>query len=141
MLGGYFSLAFAVFQVSGIFWPPDAIRYFGGPAELSQARPFIYASFCVVVAAIVTVFGLYALSGSGRIRRLPLLRTVIAAATAIYILRGLLLIPQILAVLRQPIPARFLLFSMISLCVGLIHLAGLPPLFIRGNRAGLQGEQ
>jgi hypothetical protein len=61
-VGGYFSLAFAVFQISGVFWPPNAIKYFGGPAELSQTLPVIYALLCLGVALIVAVFGIYAFS-------------------------------------------------------------------------------
>jgi putative oxidoreductase len=131
--GGYFSLAFALFQISGIFLPYNMIKYFGGPAEFSQTNPVAFAFMCIVITAIVAVFGLYALSGAGRIRQLPLLRTVITVATAIYILRGLLLIPQIPVVLKQPSLVRFLLFSIISLCAGLVHLAGLLALFNRGN--------
>lgn len=131
--GGYFSLACALFQFSGIFWPPDAIRYFGGPADFSRTQPVLYTLLCIVVAAIVAVFGLYALSGAGRIRRLPLLRTVLLAATAIYIFRGLLLIPQIPVVIQHPNLARFLLFSMLSLCIGFAHLAGLSTLFHHEN--------
>ena len=38
LAGGYFSLAFTAFQVSAIWWPPSAVRYFGGPAELSMEK-------------------------------------------------------------------------------------------------------
>lgn len=129
LVGGYFSLAFAVFQISAVFWPPNSIKYLGGPAELSQTRPGIYALLCIVVAAIVAVFGLYALSGAGKIRRLPLLRTVITVTTVIYVMRGLLLIPQMPIVIKNPGLVRFALFSVISLCVGLAHLGGLIKLF------------
>lgn len=81
LVGGYFSLAFAAFQISGVFWPPNAIKYFGGPGELSKTQPVIYALLCIAVAAIVTVFGLYALSGAGKIRRQPLLRIVLTITT------------------------------------------------------------
>jgi uncharacterized membrane protein len=72
------------------------------------------------------VFGFYALSGAGEIRRLPLLRTVLVGITAIYFLRGLLLLPQALAFHRAPtlMPIRFLLMSAIALAVGMVHLAG-----------------
>jgi putative oxidoreductase len=133
LAGGCFSLAFAVFQISAVFWPPNAIRYFGGAAELSQTRPVIYALLCIVVAAIVAVLGLYALSGAGKIRRLPLLRTAITAMTVIYVLRGLLLILQMPEVIKNPTLMRFALFSGISLCVGVVHLGGLIKLFRRGR--------
>ena len=38
--GGIFSLAFAIFQVSAIFWPPEFISYFGGPTKM-QATNFL----------------------------------------------------------------------------------------------------
>jgi hypothetical protein len=133
LVGGYFSLAFAVFQISGVFWPPNAIKYLGGPSELSQTRPVIYALLCIVVAAIVVVLGLYALSGAGKIHRLPLLRTVITAMTVIYVLRGLLLIPQMPVVIKNPDLMRFAVFSVISLGVGFVHLGGLIRLFKQGR--------
>jgi hypothetical protein len=137
LIGGYFSLLFAVFQISGIFWPPKGIKYFGGPVELSQTRPVMYAILCLVVGAAVAVFGVYALSGAGTIRHLPLLRTIITAVTVIYLLRGLLLIPQIPVVLKHPGAMRFAVFSLIALCVGLVHLGGLVKLFKYGRPGDL----
>jgi|WetSurMetagenome_2_1015567.scaffolds.fasta_scaffold195269_1 hypothetical protein len=133
LVGGYFSLAFAVFQISGVFWPPNVIKYFGGPAELSQTHPVIYALLCLGVALMVAVFGIYALSGAGKIRTLPWLRTVITVTTAIYLLRGLMLVPQIPVVTKHPQLMRFALFSVIALCVGLVHLIGLTRLFKQGH--------
>ncbi len=135
VIGGYFSLAFAVFQLSGIWWPVSAIRYFGGPVQLREERPLAYGLLCLVVSVIVAVFGLYALSGAGKIRRLPLLRTALTVATSIYLLRGLLIIPQIPFVLKHPDLVLFLIFSLISLCVGIIHLGGLVRLFRLGAPA------
>jgi hypothetical protein len=136
LAGGYFSLGFAVFQVSGIWWSPRAIGYFGGPARLSIERPVVYAALCLAVGAIVAVFGLYALSGVGRIRRLPLLRTVLIGVAGIYLLRGLLVIPETLVVLKHPDLVRFLVFSLISLCVGAVHVGGVMQL----HRHGRPGE-
>jgi hypothetical protein len=137
LAGGCFSLAFAVFQVSAMFWPAGAIRYFGGPAELSQARPAVYASICVVVAVMVAVCGLYALSGAGLFRRLPLTRTVLGVTTGVYLLRGLLLVPQLPIVIRHPEFIRFAAFSAISLCVGVVHLGGWVRLVRRGRAGGV----
>jgi len=136
LAGGYFSLAFALLQVSGIWWSPSAIKYLGGPADLSVQKPVVYAALCLVVAAGVAVFGLYALSGAGKIRRLPLLRTGLIIITVIYLLRGLLAIPQLPIVLRHPNLMRFLVFSLISLGVGAAYLAGVMYLY----RYGRPGE-
>jgi|ERR1039458_6597411 hypothetical protein len=131
--GGYFSLAFTAMQVTAIGWSARAVRYFGGPAELRIERPILYALLCLAVGAIVAVFGLYALSGAGKIRRLPLLRTVLISVTAIYLLRGLLFIPKVPVVLKHPGLVRFLVFSAISLCLGMVHLAGVVQLYRHGR--------
>jgi hypothetical protein len=59
-------------------------------------------------------------------RRLPLLTAGLVTVGAIYTLRGLLIIPQLVAALRHPglIPWQFFLFSGMSLVLGLAHLAG-----------------
>jgi hypothetical protein len=133
--GGYFSLAFAAMQLSAVWWSPGAVRYFGGPAKLRMERPTVYAIECLAIGGVVAVFGMYALSGTGKIRRLPLLRTVLIMVTAIYLLRGLLFIPQLPIVLKHPDLVRFLVFSAISLCLGMVHLAGVVQLY-RHGRAG-----
>ena len=136
LAGGYFSLGFAAFQASAIGWPARAVKYFGGPAELRIERPIQYAVLCIVIAGVVAVFGLYALSGAGKVRRLPLLRTVLIAVTAIYLLRGLLVIPQMPIVLKHPDLVRFVVFSAISLGVGLVHLGGAVQLCRHGRPGG-----
>ena len=131
LIGGCFSLAFAVFQISAIWWPPDVMRYFGGPVTMQAARPGLYAAVCVVFGAVVGVCGLYALSGAGKISKLPLLRTVIGITTAVYLLRGLMVITIAMLIFKYPDKhlGRFLVFSMIALCVGLVHLGGAIRLF------------
>jgi len=133
LIGGYFSLAFAALQVSGIWWPADAIRYMGGPVDLSLNKPGLYALLCLALGAIVAVFGLYALSGAGQIRRLPLLRTALITVTVIYLLRGLLAFPQIPVIVKHPDLVRFLIFSLISLWVGAVYCAGVVLLFRKGR--------
>ena len=139
--GGYFSLAFAAFQASAMAWPAHVVKYFGGPAELRTLRPVLYGVLCLAIAAIVAVFGLYALSGAGNVRRLPLLRTVLLFVTVIYLLRGLLIIPQMPIVLKHPDLVRFVAFSTISLVVGLVHLGGVVQLCRRGRPASLPEPQ
>ncbi len=136
VIGGWFSIAFAVFQISGIWWPASAIRWFGGPAEMSVTRPVIYALLCLVVGLGVAVFGFYALSGAGKVARLPLLRTMVTTVTVVYLLRGLLLFPQLPTIIRYPTLWRFAEFSLISLIVGFVHLGGLVKLY----RYGRPGE-
>ncbi len=136
ILGGWFSLAFAIFQISAIWWPPDVLKYFGGPVTMQATRPGLYAVVCLVVGLIIAVCGIYALSGAGKIRRLPLLRTALVAITAIYLLRGLQLVADIVIIQRNPGQgqAHFAVFSAIALCIGLVHLGGTIALFKWGRK-------
>jgi putative oxidoreductase len=135
-LGGLFSLAFAIFQISGIFFPPDLIVYFGGPVELQAENPFLYSLLCLIIGIIVATAGLYALSGAGKFRRLPFLRTVLIAITAIYLLRGLNIILEIISMFKHSnlYLMHSAVFSLIAFCIGIIHLTGVIQL-LKHNRS------
>ena len=126
LFGGFFSLAFAIFQVSAILLPPDLLAYFGGPVELQAEKPIIYALVCLVIGIIIAISGIYALSGAGKFRRLPLLRTMLIVITTTYILRGLSIIFDIIYMINHPELnfLHFVVFSLIALCIGIIHLIG-----------------
>ena len=133
VVGGWFSLAFAIFQLTGVFWSAKAIAYMGGPADLRVHRYAAYAALCVVFGVLAAGMGLFALSGAGLMRRVPLLRTGLIVVTAIYLLRGLLAIPQAPIVLKHPEFARYLWFSVIALVVGIVHLVGTVRVFRHGR--------
>ena len=65
----------------------------------------------------------------GFIRRLPLLKQMLVVISCVYILRGLLLVPEILVVTGAfdsaiPVAPRFVIFSIGSLLTGVIFVAG-----------------
>lgn len=63
------------------------------------ARGSVYPTIVTAgIAAILGVWALYALSGAGVIRRLPLLRAALAVIAAVYLARGILGIPLVLLV-------------------------------------------
>lgn len=131
------SFVIALFHIGILLAGPPGYRYFGAPSLAVQVErgSWVPPMMCIAVAAILTVWGLYALSGAGRIRPLPLLRTVIAFIGAIYFLRGLLGIPQAIWILqgRNVAPFRYLFFSLVSGVTGVLYLAGL--LALLGRRA------
>lgn len=90
-------------------------------AAAGHPRPTLFA---LAVASVLLVWACYALSGAGAIRRLPLLKPVLCAISAIYLLRGLGFV-----VLQPFFPGNSLTFWLISsgicLLLGLVHLAGL----------------
>ncbi len=77
---------------------PTAAAYFQAPPPLLEDR---WRLFLVGegAALILVVFGLYALSGAGMIRRLPLLRLGLIGISSLYLLRGLFIVLSLLIVL------------------------------------------
>jgi TRAP-type C4-dicarboxylate transport system permease large subunit len=81
----------ALAHLACIAMGPSAYLAMGaGPrmAELAEAGHWYPPAITVVIAGMLSVWSAYALSGAGLIRRLPLLRTVLAAITAVFLLRG-----------------------------------------------------
>ena len=141
-IGGIFSFAFAVFQISAIFWSQELLAYFGGPAKMQAENPMMYILLCLIVGGLVAVCGLYAFSGAGKFRRLPLLRTMLVAITSIFILRGFAVITDLMIIQKHPEQnlIRFLVFSIIALCIGLCHLIGTIKLFKLGRPEKVKEE-
>lgn len=76
------------------------------------------------IAAVLVGWGLYAWSGAGVIRRLPLARVVLSGVTAVYLLRGVAFVP-----LQAYFPGNSVGFwytsSAICFGIGTLHLLGL----------------
>ena len=99
VLVAWAALAGALLHLAILVGGPDWYAFFGAPrrlVEIARAGALRPAISCVVIATGLSVLAAYALSGAGRIRRLPLLRTVLALSASVLILRGLLFIPLIL---------------------------------------------
>jgi len=135
ILGGLFSMTFAVFQISAIFWNDELLKFFGGPVTMRAESPLVYILACVFIGIVVALFGLYAFSGAGKFRRLPFLRTMLIIFTVLLILRGGKLYIDVKLMNAHPGQnlLRFAVFSVMALCAGLVHLFGVIRLF-RGGR-------
>jgi putative oxidoreductase len=107
-----------------------AYRYFGAGERLARmaedGKP-LPAIMTLCIAAVFAVFAAYAWSGSGRLPPFPLRRTALAGIAAVFLLRGLSAIPQLVMYVRSPreIVARNLAFSLASLAVGACYAWGL----------------
>lgn len=127
--GGTISLAIASLHLVIVTIGSVAYRYFGAGEDMAtmDARgEWAPAIITIGIAAVFSVFGVYAYSGAGLVRRLPLQRTVLVAVGAIYLLRGLLIFWDIAQLVGNPTyPFRACVFSFVSLAAGLIHLYGL----------------
>jgi hypothetical protein len=117
----------ALLHLSCIAFGAAWYRFFGAgeqTARLAEAGSWRPAIVTSGIAVVLTIWGLYALSGAGVIGRLPLLRLALCAITAIYLLRGL----AGFALLAQPLgrsPAFWVWSSIICLGFGIVHLLGM----------------
>lgn len=129
ILGGSLSIAIALLHIAIIFGGAPAYRYFGAGeemAELASAGSVLPALLTLFLAAIFTLWGLYAFSGAGLIRHLPLLRLGLVVIAGIYALRGVGVIPQVVWMVESPqsVAPHEIVFSLTSLFVGIAYLVG-----------------
>ena len=128
--GGVASAFIAVLHVLIVFWGGPAYRYFGAGEEmarLAEARSPIPALVTAGISIVFAVWAAYAFSGAGLVRRLPLLRTGLVLIGVVYVLRGLLLAPEVAARAsgHQPaVPVREMVFSLVALLAGFAYLVG-----------------
>jgi hypothetical protein len=80
------------------------------------------------IAIIFFIWGLYAYSGAGLIRRLPLLKTALVVISSIYTIRGLLLFIDIFS--PQHLTVFMLITSIVSFIAGLAHFIGTKQIWV-----------
>jgi len=89
--GGWANLVIAAAHAIGLLWAWSMFRAVGIERDMRElatqgaALPYVLT---LVTAGAFLVFGLYALSGAGDLRRLPLLRTGLVVIAAIYLWRA-----------------------------------------------------
>ena len=105
---------------------PAAAAYFRAPPPLleNRWRPFLVGE---AAALVLVIFGLYALSGAGSIRRLQLLRVGLVGISSLYLLRGLFFILSvliILGVLDGEILIQGEISTLVFLAAGIVYAIG-----------------
>ena len=95
-------------------------------AFLAEAGSLAPADITLLIALVFAVFAAYGFAGASVIRRLPLMRVALVTIAAIYLLRGLSALLQGWALLASPgsFPARYFVFSFVSLVVGVCYALG-----------------
>lgn len=96
---GMVAIAGALLHIAIMFGGPDWYAFFGAPSglvELARIGHPRAAISCLVIATFLFVLAAYAFSGANVIRRLPLLRPVLAIIGLVLFARGALFIPMIL---------------------------------------------
>ena len=105
---------------------PAAAAYFQAPPSLLENRLQLIL-IGEEAALILVIFGLYALSGAGSIRHLPLLRLGLTGISSLFLLRGLFLILTVLAllgVLKGEILVQGVVSDLVFLAAGITYAVG-----------------
>lgn len=105
---------------------PAAAAYFQAPPKLLEDRLslFIMGESATLV---LVIFILYALSGIGKIRRLPLLRPVLVAISSLFLLRGLFIVftvLELLDILKGKILIQGVVSHLVFLAAGIAYAEG-----------------
>ena len=129
LAGAAGSATAAILHVASIPFGADGLRYFGAGrrmVELAEQGSVVPALATGGIAAALAVAALYGRGQIGRGPSLPWQQRVFVAITAIYLLRGVALVPQLVlsATGADVGPARELVFSAVALGLGLLHLPG-----------------
>jgi putative oxidoreductase len=101
LLGGLGTALASLLHVAIIVGGAPWYRFFGAGERMAQmaTRGSLYpAVLTAVIAIVLAVWSLYAWSGAGWLRPLPLLRPVLGVVAMIFTARGLLGIPIVLFV-------------------------------------------
>lgn len=124
--GGVLSAVAAFLHLAIIAGGPPWYRFFGageGMARLAEAhapRAWLITSG---IALVLAIWSGYAFAGAGLLPRPPLLRTGLVVIAAIYLLRGLVLVPM-LAGKPETVTAFWVWSSLIVLGYGIAYVAG-----------------
>jgi hypothetical protein len=126
VLGGILSALAALLHLAVIAGGASWYRFVGAPEDMARAAEqgsSTPALITLAIAALLLVWALYAFSGAGIIRRLPLLRTALILISAVYLLRAFSILPVL--ILRPELVDTFgAVSSLIALAYGLAYATG-----------------
>lgn len=96
IVGGVLSAAASLLHLAVIAGGPSWYRFFGageGMARMAERGSLTPTLVTLGIATVLAVWAAYAFSGAGLIARLPLMRTALVLISAVYLLRGLVVLP------------------------------------------------
>ncbi len=130
-LAAVLSFIAAFMHVLIVFGGPEWYRFFGAGEEmaaLAEAGEIRPAIITLGIALVLSLWGVYALSGASVLPTLPLLKTALILITAVYLLRGILgflgLFFSDHPTALQNTPMFWFWSSVICLAIGVVHLKG-----------------
>lgn len=124
--GGVLSALAALLHLGCIVGGPDWYRFFGAGEGMARAveRGYVRPHLITLgIATVLAIWSAYAFAGAGLVRQLPLMKLALVTISAIYLLRGLVLIPAY--TLNPHGVTQFTLWSsLIVLIYGLVYTIG-----------------
>lgn len=124
--GGVLSAAASLLHLAVIVGGPSWYRFFGAGesmARMAERGAVAPTLITMGIAAVLAIWAAYAFAGAGLIPRLPLVRTALVLISAVYLLRGLVLIPAFF--LNPGAVTPFVLWSsLIVLVYGVCYAVG-----------------
>lgn len=126
LVGAGLSAIAALLHICIIFGGPAWYRFFGAGERMAAgaAAGHLYpALVTLLIACMLGVWAAYALSGAGVLQPLPLLALALPAITAVYLLRGLVVV-ALFVFDRRRLTAFWVWSSAICLVYGVVHLVG-----------------
>lgn len=125
-LGGILSLLAAILHLATIIGGPDWYRFLGAGEQMAlmaEQGSWYPVLVTFAIASVLFIWALYAFSGAGVMRKLPLLRVGLVIISGIYLLRGLAVIPAYF--LMPEVIDDFLVWSsLICLIYGITYAIG-----------------
>lgn len=133
MLAGILTIIVGVLYLGVIIGGPEWYRTFGlGEQAASQVEQGLLRpqALTFVLAVMLIIWGCYAFSGAGILKRLPLLKPSLVWITIIFLLRGIAFVP---AYLFQPesVDNIIIISSFLCLTFGLTYAVGLREVWAR----------
>lgn len=127
LIGAALSAVAALLHVGIIFGGAPWYRFFGAGESMAAAAAagrWYPALVTAAIAAVLAAWAAYALAGAGALPALPFLKLGLVAITAVYLLRGLAVLPVLLVARDRATP--FVVWSS-AICIvyGAVHLVGL----------------
>lgn len=133
IVGAILSSIAALLHVAIVIGGAPWYRFFGAGEAMASAAAAgrLYpAIVTLAITAVLAGWAAYALAGAGVLPAQPWQKAVLVAITAIYLLRGLAILPLLVFASQQATP--FLVWSsLICLGYGIVHLIGVTQVWTR----------
>ena len=139
LLAAGLCFAIAILHIGIMIAGPTAYTYFGAAdlGRLETTGSSLPDAMTAILVVVFAVGGYYAMAAARRsLRQPPFLMFVLAAASLAFTVRGAAFGPELLALVRgsSTAPARYAVFSLVSLITGLAFAVGTWRAF-QANRA------